>query len=70
MNKKQYRINEFNKIKTIYSEYKTAIKFVKPNGETNFLSIDNKELKKIIELLTNSKVKSNSFGEFEIKSQL
>ena len=47
MNKKQYRINEFNKIKTIYSEYKTAIKFVKPNGETNFLSIDNKELKKI-----------------------
>ena len=30
---KHYRIKEFEKINTEYIEYKTKIKFIKPNGE-------------------------------------
>ena len=64
---KKYRKSEFKKVNTIYNEYKTCIKFVKPNGNTNWLNIDNKEFKKIVELLTGSKVVNNCYGEIEFK---
>ena len=61
----EYRKTEFEKVKTIYSEFKTNIKFVKPNGNTNWLSISNDEFIKIVEFLTKSKVNKNCYGEIE-----
>ena len=50
---KRYRISQFNKLgDTHYSEYKTKVKFIKPNGETNWLDIEEEELQSIIEILT------------------
>ena len=37
MKTKEYRKREFEKINTVYNDYKTKVKFIKPNGETNFL---------------------------------
>jgi hypothetical protein len=69
MNKqtKKYRKTEFKKVNTIYNNYKTCIKIVKPNGNTNWLTIDNEEFNKIVELLTESKITSNCYGEIEFK---
>jgi hypothetical protein len=47
-----YRIKEFKKVDTIYQEYKPKIKIIKPNGETNWLDITEKELQKIKTILT------------------
>tara|TARA_Y100001963_G_C6701294_1_gene409627 strand:- start:778 stop:990 length:213 start_codon:yes stop_codon:yes gene_type:complete len=66
MNNKQYRKKEFEKINTVYNDYKTKLKFIKPNGETNWLDINNKELEKIINLLTDYKLDYNNYGEFEL----
>jgi len=49
---KQYRISQFNKIGTEYSEYKPKIKIIKPNGETNWIDITEIELAKIKHILT------------------
>ena len=62
-NEKEYRIAQFKNISTVYIEYKTKIKFIKPNGETNWLDISNNELVKIMELLTSQTYKENHFGE-------
>jgi len=64
---KKYRKTQFKKVKTIYCEYKTKVKFIKPNGETNHLDITNEEFKKIVELLTGSKIVNNCYGEIEFK---
>ena len=68
MNTKEYRKKEFEKIKTVYPDfsYKTKVKFIKPNGESSWLDISNKELEKIINILTDYKLDYNNFGEFEI----
>jgi len=55
MNTKQYRIREFEKVSTVYFEYKTKIKIIKPNGETNWLDIEENELEKIKKILTGGK---------------
>ena len=44
----KYRISQFKKVKTIFCEYKTKVKFIKPNGETNWLDISNDEFKNFI----------------------
>jgi len=49
---RDYRITQFNKVATEYSEYKTKIKIIKPNGETNWLDIENDELEQIKAILT------------------
>ncbi len=46
-----YRTNQFNRIQEEHSEFKTKIKIIKPNGETNWLDIENEEFDKIKELL-------------------
>ena len=65
MKTSEYRKTQFKRVKTIYSEYKTKIKFIKPNGETNWLDITNDEFMNIAELLTKSKVSKNCYGEIE-----
>ena len=50
---KTYRIKEFKKVDTEYNEFKPKIKIIKPNGETNWIDIEQIELEKIIEILTN-----------------
>ena len=67
MKTKEYRKLQFDKISTVYNEYKTKVKFYKPNGETNYMDITNKELYAIIKLLTDKKVYENKIGEFQIK---
>ena len=47
METKEYRRKEFEKVNTQYHEYKPKIKVIKPNGETNWLDITEKELQKI-----------------------
>lgn len=49
---REYRIHEFKKVSTEYSEYKLTIKIIKPDGETRWLSIEEEELKEIIKVLT------------------
>lgn len=50
---KDYRIGQFKKVNTEYSEYMPKIKIIKPNGETNWLDITETELLKIKDILTN-----------------
>ena len=52
MTTKEYRLIEFKKLSTQYSEYKTKLKLIKPNGETNWLDIEDSELQKIKTILT------------------
>lgn len=52
MTTKEYRIGEFKKLSTQYSEYKPKIKVIKPNSETHWLNIEESELQKIIAILT------------------
>jgi hypothetical protein len=49
---RDYRQSQFNLIATEYIEYKTKIKFIKPNGQTNWLDIENSEFEKIKNILT------------------
>ena len=65
METKEYRKKEFEKISTVYNEYNTKVKFIKPNGATNFIDINNSELHKIINLLTDYNVIINN-GEFQL----
>ena len=69
MTTSEYRKIEFKKVKTIYSETKTKVKFIKPNGDTNWLDISNDEFINIVELLTKSKVNKNCYGEIEFNKQ-
>ena len=52
MNTKEYRISQFKKVSTEYCEFKPKIKIIKPNGETNWLDIEENELQKIKAILT------------------
>jgi hypothetical protein len=47
-----YRLSQFDRIGTEYSEYKPKIKIIKPNGETNWLDITETELQQIKHILT------------------
>ena len=49
---RNYRIAQFLKIDTEYEGYKTKIKLIKPNGETNWIDIENHELDRIKTILT------------------
>lgn len=51
MTKQEYRKSQFAKLGTEYSEYKTKIKIFKPDGETNWLDIENSELAEIRKIL-------------------
>ncbi len=46
MNKitKEYREAQLNKVATEYVDFPTKIKIIKPDGETNWLNITEKEL--------------------------
>ena len=46
------RLNQFDEIDTEYSEYKPKIKIIKPNGETDWIAIEEAELQAIKDLLT------------------
>ena len=48
---KHYREIQLARINTQYSEYKTKIKIIKPNGETNWLDIEENELLEIKNIL-------------------
>ena len=48
---KKYRQIQFDKISTEYSEYKTKIKIIKPNGSTNWIDIEVDEFEKIKNIL-------------------
>jgi hypothetical protein len=52
MNTKDYIKSELKKVSTPYFEYKPKIKIIKPNGETNWIDITEKELAEIIKILT------------------
>lgn len=52
MNTREYREQQFARVATQYVEYKTKIKIIKPNGETNWLDIEEIELKQIMCILT------------------
>jgi len=54
---KEYRKSQFEKVSTIYNEYKPKIKIIKPNGETNWLDIEEEELEQIKKILINPKRK-------------
>jgi len=49
---KEYRKKQFQKVETVYSEFPTKIKIIKPDGETNWLNITEQELEDIKKLLT------------------
>lgn len=49
---KEYRSAQLDRVKTEYHAYKTKIKIIKPNGETNWLDIENNEFKQISAILT------------------
>ena len=49
--KREYRKSQFGKLKTVYSEFKTKIKIIKPDGETKWLDIENEELEAIKNIL-------------------
>lgn len=53
MKNKEYRKKEFEKVNIVYSEYNPKIKIIKPNGETNWLDITERELQIIKKVLTN-----------------
>ncbi len=55
MSNKNYILNQFEKVSTPYVEYKPKIKIIKPNGETNWLDITEKELIGIKNLLLKRK---------------
>lgn len=46
-----YRKSQFENVGTEYSEYKTKVKFIKPNGETKWLDIENSEFEAIKKIL-------------------
>ena len=48
---REYRKTELAKVATEYSEYKTRIKIIKPNGETKWLDIENDEFLAIQKIL-------------------
>lgn len=48
---KKYRQIQFDKISTEYSEYKTKIKIIKPDGSTNWIDIEVDEFEKIKSIL-------------------
>jgi len=47
-----YRKNQFEAIGTQYQEYSPKIKIIKPDGETKWMDITEKELKQIKTILT------------------
>ena len=49
---KRYRTKEFEKVGTKYSQYRPKIKVIKPNGETNWIDIEENELEQIKKILT------------------
>lgn len=49
---KAYRKSQFENVATEYSEFKTKVKFIKPDGETKWLDISEMEFEKIKKILT------------------
>lgn len=49
---KEYRMRQFTRISTVFSEYQPKIKILKPDGETNWLDITEEELEQIKVILT------------------
>ncbi len=48
---KEYLKRQFDRVSTQYVEYPAKVKFIKPNGETNWLNINDEQfeaIKKII----------------------
>ena len=46
-----YRSQQFEELREEHSEYKTKIKIIKPNNETNWLDIENNEFEQIKAIL-------------------
>jgi len=51
MTTNEYRTQQFEKVSTIYSEYKPKIKIVKPDGQTHWFDIEESELQEIKNIL-------------------
>ena len=54
---KKYRQVQFGKVSTEYSEYKTKIKIIKPDGATNWIDIEVDEFEMIKNILLKGKIK-------------
>ena len=52
---KEYLKSEFKKVSTVYSEFKTKLKLIKPDGETKWLDITEEQLEQIKSILLDSK---------------
>jgi len=65
-----YRVEQFKKIATVYSEYKPKIKIIKSNGSTNWLDIKEGELVEIMRLLTQSSVRIDHDGEYHFPTDV
>ena len=48
----RYRTAQFERLGKEYDQYKTQVKFTKTGGETNWMTIENDEMQKIIKILT------------------
>jgi len=48
---KEWRIEQILKVTSQYIEYKPKIKIIKPDGETEWITITEKELRDIISVL-------------------
>lgn len=69
-NTQAYRISQFKQVATVYSEYKPKIKIIKPNGETNWLDIEEGELLEIMKLLTQTEIRITHDGEYSFAYDL
>jgi len=48
---RNYRKTQFKEVSTIYNTFKTKIKIIKPDGQTNWIDIEEEELEKIKAIL-------------------
>lgn len=51
----EYLKSEFAKVSTVYCEYKPKIKIIKPDGETNWLTITELQLEQLKDIMIDKK---------------
>ena len=61
---KHYRRQQLDAVKTVYENYKPKIQIIKPNGQTNWMDIEEGELLEIMRILTGSAVRIDHTGEY------
>lgn len=56
---KNYRKSQFEKVATVFSEFKTKVKFIKPDGETHWMDIEISEFEAIKKILLGKPARSH-----------